>query len=145
MTSGIICRAEGSGTSHGFIGLSIRQNGNKRKQQAKEDKMNTKIVLFFSLLLSMSLLSCGTASESSKAVPPGARIVELSIPMCWPGDDLGVSFTLESIDGVYKTFASLQSLNVKIWYDEKRTDVNAFSKKLKDTEYYVTGAPKFLN
>jgi hypothetical protein len=44
--------------------------------------MNTKIILFFSLLLSMSLLSCGTASESAKAVPPDAKIVELSIPMC---------------------------------------------------------------
>jgi hypothetical protein len=38
--------------------------------------------LFFSLLLSMSLLSCGTSSEPAKVVPPGANIVELSIPMC---------------------------------------------------------------
>jgi hypothetical protein len=44
--------------------------------------MNTKIVLFFSLLLSMSLLSCGTSSESAKVVPPDAKIVKLSIPMC---------------------------------------------------------------
>jgi hypothetical protein len=71
-----------SSTSKGFIGLSTRQNGNKRKQRAKEAKMNTKILVFFSLLLSMSLLSCGTPSESSKAVPPDAKIVELSIPIC---------------------------------------------------------------
>jgi hypothetical protein len=44
--------------------------------------MNKKIVVVFSLLLSMSLLSCDTPSQPSKAVPPGAKIVELSIAMC---------------------------------------------------------------
>jgi hypothetical protein len=45
--------------------------------------MNTKIVVLFSFFLSLSLFSCDsdTPSQPSKAVPPGAKIVELSIPI----------------------------------------------------------------
>ena len=109
--------------------------------------MNIKIVVFFSVLLSMSLLSCDTSSKPSKAVPPGAKIVELSIPiLCeWPDKEYEVSFILESIDGVYKAFASGRSQSVKIWYDEKSANANAFIKILNGKEYYVSGEPKFLN
>ena len=95
----------------------------------------------------MSLLSCDTSSKPSKAVPPGAKIIELSIAMCdrWPEQEYEISFILESIDGVYKTFASGRSRSVKIWYDEKNTNVNAFIKNLEEKEYHVSGEPKFLN
>ena len=108
--------------------------------------MNTKIVVFFSLLLSMSLLSCDPFSTPSKAVPPGAKIVELNIPLfeC-PVDEDRIRFILKSIDGVYEAHASSRSRSVKIWYDEKRTNVNAFIKIFKEYEYEVSGAPKFLN
>ena len=94
----------------------------------------------------MSFLSCDTPSQPSKAVPPGAKIVELNIPiLCdWPPIEYEVSFILENIDGVYKALASGRSQTVKIWYDEKSTNVNAFIKNLEKKEYYVSGEPKFL-
>lgn len=109
-------------------------------------KMNTKIVAVFSLLLSMSLLSCATPSKPSKAVPPDAKIVELNIPLCeWPEDERGIRVILKSTEGVYDAHASGLSSSVKIWYDEKRTNVDAFIKILKDNNYEVSGTPKFLN
>ncbi len=63
--------------------------------------------------------------------------------MCdrWPEQEYEISFILESIDGVYKTFASGRSRSVKIWYDEKKTNVNAFIKNLEEKEYHVSGEP----
>ena len=104
--------------------------------------MKRNIGIMLILLLGLLLISCA----AQKPIPENARIVQLIVPTCdWPGTASSIRYILQKIDGVYKADADYHSSSVKIFFDEKKANVDQFIKALSKGGFEVTGSPKFLN
>jgi len=103
-------------------------------------KRNIGIVIV--LILGLLLLSCA----AQKSIPENARIVNLNVPTCaWPGKADSIRYILKKIDGVYKVVADYNNHTVKVFFDDKKANVDQFIKALSKGGFEDTGSPKFLN